>query len=197
MSHPNRLPSIKDLVNLPPTLSKEENTYTSLSQHRAQGHHRNDPGKLLHPALSLLSPAYAARPSSTTRAPPKYDSHLRRQSLSSTTRDALPSSPGTGPLHISRLPSVSEVLGSMGQPPGQYRSHQASHESPAILDDCVTPTLRRLSSASAYPCDRCGRQFSRKADAMKHVRVVHDRVKNFICSVCGRRFGRKDYCMVS
>lgn len=48
-----------------------------------------------------------------------------------------------------------------------------------------------------HPCSRCARVFNRKADAEKHISVVHDRIKNFICIICGRRFGRKDYLVVS
>lgn len=54
----------------------------------------------------------------------------------------------------------------------------------------------KKSSFLGHPCQRCGRIFSRKADAAKHISVVHDRVKNFLCIICTRRFGRKDYLVV-
>lgn len=58
-------------------------------------------------------------------------------------------------------------------------------------------TKNNHNTQKRHPCERCGRIFSRKADAAKHISVVHDRIKNFICINCGRRFGRKDYLVVS
>lgn len=57
--------------------------------------------------------------------------------------------------------------------------------------------VRADGKPSGYPCERCGRMFTRKADAVKHIRVVHDKIKNYACSICEKKFGRKDYCMVS
>lgn len=92
---------------------------------------------------------------------------------------------------VQRLPSINEVLASTSISTSR-KSHVQSSD-----DSRLEHQVKRPPSSSGFPCERCGRLFSRKADALKHIRVVHDRVKNFACSVCGRRFGRKDYCMVS
>lgn len=65
-------------------------------------------------------------------------------------------------------------------------------------DDIATSGLHRRNSISIIgnQCERCGRVFNRRADMLKHVRVVHDRVKNFECEICGKKFGRKDYLVV-
>ncbi len=41
------------------------------------------------------------------------------------------------------------------------------------------------------PCDLCGRLFGEVAAVRKHVRVVHDKVKDFECYICRRRFAEK------
>lgn len=95
----------------------------------------------------------------------------------------------------SRLPSVSEVLGKgrdSGMGDGWHHSSPRSNPS----DYASSSQADGSSKKQGYPCERCGRLFTRKSDAQKHIRVVHDRVKNFACAVCGRRFGRKDYCTV-
>lgn len=77
-----------------------------------------------------------------------------------------------------------------------YASHTPI---PSLPSSSAGQSSRRSSPSSGvgHPCDRCGRVFTRRADAAKHIRVVHDRVKNFVCDLCGRRFGRKDYLIVS
>lgn len=66
-------------------------------------------------------------------------------------------------------------------------------------EDNASATLQRRNSITTVgnQCEQCGRVFNRRPDMLKHVRVVHDRVKDFACDVCGRRFGRKDYLSVS
>lgn len=66
-------------------------------------------------------------------------------------------------------------------------------------NDIETSALQRRNSMHIIgnQCERCGRIFNRRADMLKHVRVVHDRVKDFECEICGRKFGRKDYLSVS
>jgi len=42
-----------------------------------------------------------------------------------------------------------------------------------------------------YFCDRCDYAATRKEAYVKHVKVVHDRIKDFICSLCPSAFGQK------
>eukprot|EP00177_Eucheuma_denticulatum_P008838 GFKZ01016048.1.p1 GENE.GFKZ01016048.1~~GFKZ01016048.1.p1 ORF type:complete len:212 (+),score=9.83 GFKZ01016048.1:83-637(+) len=94
---------------------------------------------------------------------------------------------------VSRLPSVSEVLASSRDPRATDAWHHPPRQSYAP-DDPRTSHADSSVRRQGYPCERCGRLFTRKSDAQKHILVVHDKVKNFACAVCGRRFGRKDYC---
>lgn len=92
---------------------------------------------------------------------------------------------------------------------GQGIKKQTSTTSSTLRDGPVTKSKKNEDNASATlqrrnsittvgnQCDKCGRVFNRRADMLKHVRVVHDRVKDFTCDVCGRKFGRKDYLSVS
>lgn len=112
---------------------------------------------------------------------------------------ALLRSPSAPPLE-KMLPSISELfeISRIDIPGHSMRLDKETR--------CHTPTTDKSSvSKSAllarkglgFPCDRCGRVFARKADALKHIRVVHDKLKTFSCVVCGKRFARKDYCVVS
>lgn len=96
-----------------------------------------------------------------------------------------------------RLPSVNELLKST------QREHTVSaSKGSASIHDRGTPVNEYGNSSidnpskPKHPCEQCGRLFSRKSDALKHIRVVHERVKDFACCVCGRKFARKDYCTV-
>lgn len=103
--------------------------------------------------------------------------------------------------NIERLPSIHEMLqrpfpNDVGNLP-----YGDSSPSPHETDETQESTScsrsgTKTGSCLGYPCDRCGRLFNRKADALKHIQVVHDKLKLFACRVCGRRFGRKDYCAV-
>lgn len=86
-----------------------------------------------------------------------------------------------------QLPSIDEVL-------------RAATRQPSSASTSTTVAVTRDNASrrsTTHSCQRCGRTFTRRADVAKHVRVVHDRVKNYVCDICGRRFGRKDYLAVS
>ncbi|KAA8490796.1 Zinc finger protein [Porphyridium purpureum] len=40
----------------------------------------------------------------------------------------------------------------------------------------------------SFPCERCGRTFSRKAHMQDHVRIVHEKKRPFVCEHCGKTF---------
>ena len=44
-----------------------------------------------------------------------------------------------------------------------------------------------------YPCNLCEKTFSYKKGLQKHVKYVHDKVKNFCCEICSKTFGRKEH----
>lgn len=73
----------------------------------------------------------------------------------------------------------------------QHSEHERIHRQVSEARLALSRTKRM-----GYPCERCGRIFGRKADALKHIRVVHEKLKIFSCRVCCKRFARKDYCMV-
>lgn len=104
--------------------------------------------------------------------------------------------------HQAPLPSVNEVLGRRSNPvPTEQQHWPPLSETPRkAADDSNRPphssSSPRGTKKQGYPCERCGRMFTRKSDALKHIRVVHDRLKVFACQVCDRRFARKDYCTV-
>lgn len=132
--------------------------------------------------------------SSSARARRSLDMPYRPPSSSSAPGRSLMNQARTS--ELSRLPSVSEVLGIRRDPHALDAWHHPPRQSYAT-DDARTSHADSSVRRQGYPCERCGRMFTRKSDAQKHIKVVHDKVKNFACVVCGRRFGRKDYCTVS
>lgn len=101
------------------------------------------------------------------------------------------------------LPSVSEVLGpahdsrSSQWPHPSSLAHDRSNASGSRTGQAPPPVVPGPSAGQGgHPCERCGRMFTRKSDAVKHKRVVHDKVKTYTCRECGRKFARKDYCTV-
>lgn len=133
-------------------------------------------------------------------------------SSSSRSRRHDPSSRGSGSASKSTtshrgghlLPSVSEVLGSARDSRGNEWPHPPSttHErgsaSSSRTMQAPPPVVEVPSHGQGgHPCERCGRMFTRKSDAIKHKRVVHDKIKTYTCRECGRKFARKDYCTVS
>lgn len=94
-----------------------------------------------------------------------------------------------------RLPSIHEVLASTNIDVPYPSPNQPSADTSG--QSSSDPERRSSMTRAGHQCDRCGRVFTRRADVLKHVRVVHDREKNFVCEICGRRFGRKDYLTVS
>ena len=49
-------------------------------------------------------------------------------------------------------------------------------------------------SGGAFSCDKCHRPFKRKGDLKRHVRRVHEKIRDAICPVCSKAFG-EDYNM--
>lgn len=174
MSGSSRLPSIRNLVHgsdsdSPPGRG-DVRGQAGASSSTSRGSQRPTQRPI------ITAPTYAG--SSST-------SHQHRDDENKLARINLPV--GERPREQKKLPSISEMLA-----PTPHRA--AGQGSSGNVPSDSQP---RRPASNGYPCERCGRLFSRKADAVKHIRVVHDRVKNFSCSVCGRMFGRKDYCTVS
>ena len=42
-------------------------------------------------------------------------------------------------------------------------------------------------------CDICGKDFRGKASLLRHVKVVHEKVKNHKCNICGKMFGYQSH----
>lgn len=174
MSGSSRLPSIRNLVHGSDSDSSpsrgDGRGHAASSSSASRGAQRPLPRPLMPPV---------PYPSSSSSSHQRDDENrLARLNFSMSER----------PREHRKLPSISEMLA-----PAPIRIPvQAS-----VGNTQPESQPKRQATTSGYPCERCGRLFSRKADALKHIRVVHDRVKNFSCSVCGRQFGRKDYCTVS
>lgn len=187
MSELRRLPSLRKLLN-PAEDPPRKNDITIPAPHfRGQFHSRQQSST-------------AVVPSSSTRA-----RHGEHTTVKKSNTGSLPSISNL--LDISSRPSHSGSSDKHALSHGQ--SHGYGHESHAQKSSNQRDeydTLYRQSSndelrttqqrRTGYPCERCGRVFGRKADALKHIRVVHDKLKIFSCRVCGKRFARKDYCMV-
>lgn len=91
------------------------------------------------------------------------------------------------------LPSVNELLKSLHNTTPQSSCSSGSR-SKSPRRSTATSALK--SKKITYPCPRCSRTFTRKSDAGKHQRVVHDKLIDSKCFVCQRQFTRKDYCAV-
>lgn len=139
------------------------------------GHHSQHSRKQYHSGTSSSSTRTHHHHYNPDRRPKPYDSHRHTE--------------------IPKLPSVNEVLASAQRPtPDPFLSYNYKRESGSSSRDIRSSG--ESSKKSGYPCERCGRLFTRKSDALKHIRVVHDRLKVYACCVCDRRFARKDYCTV-
>ena len=48
-----------------------------------------------------------------------------------------------------------------------------------------------MEGTTEHLCEQCNKVFTREADLKRHVRVVHDKVKNHECRICSKKFARK------
>lgn len=186
MSHRGRLPNIQDLINsdIPEDISNHHTTQGTSPQEYDSTHHfymGRGPAHVSH--LVHGQPSSSSRGISTQRASrSNHPSGLTQSNSSYDVRGA-------------RLPSIPEVLA---------RESSTDLRLSPIRDGALSSSIPGGEGASTrprpkkpgYPCERCGKMFGRKPDAIKHIRVVHDRIKSFVCSECGKKFARKDYCMV-
>lgn len=182
MSGNQKLPSIKDLLN--DSEGEQRRPHGDSRQHGRQ--QSGGPSKdQSSSSSSLQQSSFGGRGSTIGSAP----------SLNFQRPDGGGSSHPSRSAHLGRqaerLPSVNEVLS--GQVHRRSASRQYRAEDQMHL---VAPSVGSGQKKPGFPCERCGRVFTRKSDAIKHVRVVHDRVMAYSCVVCGRKFARKDYCMV-
>lgn len=195
MSGKPRLPSVKDLLNSPEQGSSADHA----SQRSPQNTHASQPLPRHTPLTSpdsRIPPFHRQFPLDQRNIP--RSSALPHISLNSTTR--------WNPPDGGRLPSVREVLSgerSAADPMGYSHPHLSGSGSGsgsragASSSSSSPASTAQGQQKGGFPCERCGRLFTRKSDAHKHIRVVHDRLKVYACRVCGRKFARKDYCVVS
>ena len=76
-------------------------------------------------------------------------------------------------MHSDLRPHVCETCGRSYKSGGSLSLHKRSH------------TGERVT------CERCGRNFRDPGDLRKHIRVVHDKIKNFKCDICGHVFANQ------
>lgn len=198
MGEKPRLPPVSTLLKMTDMDDFSSSHRNDRRSHRSSNHF--DGGHLSasfthHRGRSPASPMEIDHPSSSS-------SRSRRQDAPS--RGSASGSKST--IHSHRgghlLPSVSEVLGSARDSRGNEWPPSTMHERGSASGSRsmqVPPPVVEVPSHGhgGHPCERCGRMFTRKSDAIKHKRVVHDKVKTFTCRECGRKFARKDYCTVS
>ncbi|XP_055837826.1 zinc finger protein OZF-like [Episyrphus balteatus] len=48
---------------------------------------------------------------------------------------------------------------------------------------------QHLNEGVMYPCDQCGKEFNNLVNLKRHQKVVHDGIKEYLCSHCDRSFG--------
>lgn len=66
----------------------------------------------------------------------------------------------------------------------QLRSHMINHMDTAKKGS-------RIRWYSEKNCEICGHKFANSKILSKHIKVVHNKIKPFICSVCGHKSARK------
>lgn len=56
------------------------------------------------------------------------------------------------------------------------------------------PTRSGRQAKPRFPCDFCTKDFSRETDLTRHIKSIHDKIKDHVCHFvgCGKRFSRKD-----
>lgn len=168
--NPSLLPGIHEL--LPGT---EVMHFTDPPSHPASSHHRSD---------SCYKMFHSRR--STSHSSKTNSSHF--------------SSCGRGQPNAP-LPSVNELL--KGLHDSSFTSMDTIPQSPCSSGSRSHQQRRSTATSSqknqkktTYSCPLCSRTFTRKSDAGKHQRVVHDKLIDSKCFVCHRQFTRKDYCAV-
>lgn len=58
----------------------------------------------------------------------------------------------------------------------------------------LLPTRPMRQAKLSIPCNLCGRTFSRQADLTRHIKSVHNMIKDHVCPFigCGKAYSRKD-----
>ncbi|CAL8143225.1 unnamed protein product [Orchesella dallaii] len=52
---------------------------------------------------------------------------------------------------------------------------------------------RRPMARGEFPCEICGKIFPYLGGVKRHIKVVHEQVRDFMCSYCGKGFAKKSY----
>ena len=51
--------------------------------------------------------------------------------------------------------------------------------------------ISHVKSESPYKCEKCGKEFAQMRNIMRHVKTVHEGIKDYKCKECGNYFGAK------
>ena len=68
------------------------------------------------------------------------------------------------------------------------KKHQYMHQN---KDKYVKKTQAKGMQADFQPCGMCKKQFRSKASLDQHIRVIHHKIKGFVCHFCHKSFGYK------
>lgn len=79
-------------------------------------------------------------------------------------------------IHTQKRPYACEVCDKRFQVYGHYRTHKLVH-----------------TGERPFSCEWCGKGFTKKFDLKRHVSLVHNQTKNFLCKICKKQFACEIY----
>ena len=65
-----------------------------------------------------------------------------------------------------------------------------------IKESSMKQHFRTHAGLRPYPCDQCGTRFTRRSDVYRHKRVVHKKVKPYVCKMCFKTFPIRNLLLV-